>query len=92
MVFKIRGFKVRPASGNDDRHRFTPAHGDGDVLDAYRDRVASDDALVQHLDPCALDESEFDQAAFEFSVGQRRARAAGVKALNHAGIATAGQA
>src|SRR5438105_14825445 len=88
---KFHGFKIRSASGNDDRRRFAPTHGDGNVLDTNRDRIAPDDAFVQHLDPCALDEAEFDQAALEFSVRQRRARAASVQALNHAGIATTGE-
>ena len=67
------------ASGDNDRHGLAPADGDRDVLDANRDRIASDDALVQHLDPGAFDEAEFDQAAFEFDVRQRRARAAGAR-------------
>ena len=35
-------------------------------VDANRDRIAADNALVQHLDPGAFDEAELDQPAFEF--------------------------
>src|SRR4029077_20314578 len=86
------GLQGPVASGDDDRHCLTPAHRDRDVLDAYRDRIAPDHALMQHLDPCALDKAEFDQAAFELGVGPRRSRAAGIEVLNHAGKAAAGEA
>ena len=46
---------------------------------------------MQHLDPGAFDETEFDQAAFEFNGRQRGARIAGGEVLDHARIATLGQ-
>ena len=58
--------QIPVTSGDDNGHGLAPAHRDGDVLDAHRDRIAADDALMQHLDPGALDEAEFDQPAFEF--------------------------
>ena len=64
----------------------------GDVLDADGDRVAPDQALVQHLDPGALDEAELDQPAFELDGRQRRAGVIGGEVLDHAGIAALGQA
>ena len=65
-----RGFQVtsviRLPSGDEDGHGLAAAQRDGDVVDAHRDRIAADGALMQHLDPGALDEAEFDQPAFEF--------------------------
>ena len=58
-------------------HGLAAAHRDGDVLDADRDRIAPDEALMQHLDPGALDEAELDQPAFELDGRQRRAGIAG---------------
>jgi len=46
-----RMFMAYPvALRDDDGHCFAPAHRDGDILHADRDRIASDDALVQDLD------------------------------------------
>ena len=80
------------ASDNNDGHRLTPAHGDRDVLDADGDRIASDNALMQHLDPGAFDKAEFDQPAFKFDRRQRGAGAAGRDVVDHAGIAALNQA
>ena len=65
------------ASSDDDGHCLAPPHRDGDVLHPNRDRIASDDALVQHLDSGTLDEAKFHQPAFQFTVRQRRACLAG---------------
>ena len=59
------------ASGDNDGHRFAPAHRDRDVFDTDGNRIPPDDAFVQNLDLGAFDEAEFDQAAFELDIRQR---------------------
>ena len=49
-------------------------------------------ALVQDLDPGALDEAELDQPALELDVRERRAGVLGGEVLDDAGIAALGQA
>ena len=78
------GSDVRSLSGDNDGHGLATADRDRDVVDPDGDRIAADQALVQDLDPGALDEAELDQPALELDVRERRAGIPGGKVLDDA--------
>jgi len=59
--------EVSPGKSDDENgHRFAPAQRHRGAVHPHRDGIVPDGAFVQNLDRGALDEAEFDQAAFEF--------------------------
>ena len=83
--------KIPVALCDNDGHGFAPTHRNGDILDANRDRVAADDALMQYLDAGAFDKAELDQPALEFGIRECRICVTGGEMLDHARIAALGQ-
>ena len=81
--FKFKSTK----SSDNDSHCLAPAHRDRHILDADGNRVAPDNALVEHLDLGAFDETELDQPAFEFRCWQRGTGLARIQPMDHPGKA-----
>lgn len=68
--------------------RVAAAKGDAHVVKAHADRIATDKALVQDLDPRAFDEAHLQQAALKFRGGETASGGAGPNFGDHAGKAT----
>ena len=68
--------------------RVAAAKGDAPVVKAYTDRIATDKALVQDLDPRAFDEAHLQEEALKFRGGETVGGDAGPNFSDHAGKAT----
>src|SRR4051794_7247308 len=57
-------------SAHQDGHRLAPADRDRRAVDAYRDRIAPEQAFMQDLDLGPFGKAELNQAALQFGCRQ----------------------